>query len=147
MIPKKIEVTIQKTLVLKCFQKTSDIKNGKPVCPEKKRSAPVLNKKKFGLFDIACRSKTELPSIIVRSGNGPICVRVMKAERIKTKTAILFIVKGRVFGFERHMMVIQVPKIIGPYTNNQSTSKTGILLKKISETAPDALSNAYDAAK
>jgi hypothetical protein len=36
---------------------------GSPVCPEKNRSAPVLNKKKFGLLDIACSNMRELPSI------------------------------------------------------------------------------------
>lgn len=53
MTPKKIDVTKQNMRVRRRFQNTRASMNGRPVCPEKKRSAPVLNKKKFGLFEIA----------------------------------------------------------------------------------------------
>lgn len=64
-MPKNIDVNIQNTRVLKCFQKTKASIKGNPVCPEKNKSAPVLNMKKFGLFDIAWSRITEFPSMML----------------------------------------------------------------------------------
>ena len=71
----------------------------------------------------------------------------MNAERIKTNMAILFKVNGIVLGFVKQSTAIHRPKTIGPKTNIQSTSYTGILLRNISATATDARSKAYCAAK
>ena len=142
MIPKNIEVAKQNMRVRRCFQKTSASINGSPVCPEKKRSAPVLNRKKFGLFEIACRRTADFPSMTLWSGNGPIWVRVMNPDRMSTNIATLFMANGKVRGLLKHRMPIQMPKTIGPKTNIQSTSNTGTFDRTISDTALDARSNA-----
>ena len=72
MKPKNIDVAKQNIRVLKCFQKSKANIKGNPVCPEKNRSAPVLNIKKFGLLEMAWSRIAEFPSIMLWSGNGPI---------------------------------------------------------------------------
>jgi hypothetical protein len=105
------------------------MRKGSPVCPEKKRSPPNVN-----LF----KMKFDGDAMLV--GKGPICVSVIKNDRMTIKSETLFRENGTRCGLARRRMETAIQKSIDPYTKTRSTSNTGMLLKIMSVTGLLALS-------
>ena len=98
MMPKNRALIKENIRIGRCSQKTRHIKNGSPVCPEKKRSLPVLKKKKLLILYIVWSTPVPNVSIGNWSGNGPICVSVMNNERVTINKATLFKINGTLRG-------------------------------------------------
>ncbi|MDD2917300.1 MAG: hypothetical protein PHH70_05655 [Candidatus Gracilibacteria bacterium] len=81
---------MQKIRINLYSQNMSATKNGSHVCHEKKRSPVNM---KFGR-----KSDNET---VAGVGNGPMCVRLIDAERTNTKSEILFNVNGAFHGYQR----------------------------------------------
>jgi len=110
-MPKNIAEKINKYLIHLLFQKIKANKNGNPVCPEKNKSA-----QKF-IFP-------RMPALYtaILSGNGQRCVRVIKIERIMTKTATDFKIYGICAGYLMHRNKVNNANKGNPMANSMSTS-------------------------
>ena len=145
-MPKNTALMIPKRRMGLYSQNTSPIRNGKPVCPEKNKSLPVLKIKKLLLALRALMIPEPMSCVGTWSGNGPICVSVIKNERMRIKTAIFLRIKGILRGSCTQKPKITAQNRIGPYKKRKSTFMTGTLLRTMSVTDELARSRAYNAA-
>jgi hypothetical protein len=98
------------------------MRNGNPVCPEKKRSFPDVIKLRRG------------DSSASFDGYGPIWVSETKIALIMINSETAFIRNGAVFLNLKQSATTKRDSIIAPCTKINSKSKTGVLLKIISST-------------